>query len=100
MLSYQYGPTLIKNAFSTLLSQLKAKGGQTQYYVVVANNILGECTFILLEEDVFLVSDEVAQYQALSIITCCLYYRLLASKTVQAVAVFNHNPCWITELDP
>jgi len=52
MLSYQYGPTFLKNAFSTLLSQLKAKGGQTQYYVV-ANNILGECTFILLEEDVF-----------------------------------------------
>lgn len=28
---------------------------------------------------------EVSQYQALSIITCCLYYRLQASKTVQSI---------------
>jgi len=36
MLSYQYGPTFLKNAFSTLLNQrvkavLKVQGGQTQY---------------------------------------------------------------------
>jgi len=45
--SYQYGPTFLMNAFSTLLNQwyvrikavLKAKGGQTQYKY--GGNVLG-----------------------------------------------------------
>jgi len=53
MLSYQYGPTFLKNAFSTLLNQCHIElrqfwrwnGGQTQYWCSYCNSPLGECIY-------------------------------------------------------